>query len=113
VDIKPLLDVGCKTVANMIKGKSPEEVRKTFNITNDFTPEEEDQIRRETSGSVVAEQMVKGMLIVGTRATHLPGLNRGVGSVASFDLQTLASIILVSFNVISLSKYALEPNPSY
>jgi S-phase kinase-associated protein 1 len=30
----------------MIKGKSPEEIRKTFNITNDFTPEEE-QIRRE------------------------------------------------------------------
>ncbi|KAK1765765.1 Skp1 family, dimerization domain-containing protein [Phialemonium atrogriseum] len=47
LDIKPLLDVGCKTVANMIKGKSPDEIRKTFNITNDFTPEEEEQIRRE------------------------------------------------------------------
>ncbi|PWY85708.1 E3 ubiquitin ligase SCF complex, Skp subunit [Aspergillus sclerotioniger CBS 115572] len=47
LDIKGLLDVGCKTVANMIKGKSPEEIRKTFNIQNDFTPEEEDQIRRE------------------------------------------------------------------
>ena len=47
LDIKPLLDVGCKTVANMIKGKSPDEIRKTFNIQNDFTPEEEDQIRRE------------------------------------------------------------------
>jgi len=47
LDIKPLLDVGCKTVANMIKGKSPEEIRKTFNIQNDFSAEEEDQIRRE------------------------------------------------------------------
>jgi S-phase kinase-associated protein 1 len=47
LDIKPLLDIGCKTVANMIKGKSPEEIRKTFNIQNDFTPEEEEQIRRE------------------------------------------------------------------
>ena len=47
MDIKPLLDTGCKTVANMIKGKSPEEIRKTFNITNDFTREEEDKIRRE------------------------------------------------------------------
>lgn len=47
LDIKALLDVGCKTVANMIKGKTPDEIRKTFNIQNDFTPEEEEQIRRE------------------------------------------------------------------
>nr|1LDK_D Chain D, CYCLIN A/CDK2-ASSOCIATED PROTEIN P19 [Homo sapiens] len=31
LDIKGLLDVTCKTVANMIKGKTPEEIRKTFN----------------------------------------------------------------------------------
>lgn len=47
LDIRPLLEVGCRTVANMIKNKSPEEIRKTFNIQNDFTPEEEAQIRRE------------------------------------------------------------------
>jgi len=49
LDIKPLLDLTCKTVANMIKGKTPEEIRKTFNIKNDFTPEEEEQVRRENS----------------------------------------------------------------
>lgn len=27
-----------------ISGKSPEEIRKTFNIKNDFTPEEEEQV---------------------------------------------------------------------
>ncbi|KAK9459145.1 E3 ubiquitin ligase SCF complex, Skp subunit [Lipomyces oligophaga] len=47
LDIKALLEVGCKTVANMIKGKGPEEIRRQFNITNDFTPEEEAQIRRD------------------------------------------------------------------
>lgn len=39
-----MLDVTCKTVANMIKGKTPEEIRKTFNIKNDFTEEEEAQV---------------------------------------------------------------------
>lgn len=47
LDIKPLLDLTCKTVANMIKGKTPEEIRKTFNIKNDFTPEEEEQVKKE------------------------------------------------------------------
>jgi len=49
LDVKGLLDVTCKTVANMIKGKSPEEIRRTFNIKNDFTPEEEEQIKRENA----------------------------------------------------------------
>lgn len=44
LDIKGLLDISCKTVANMVKGKSPEEIRKTFNIKNDFTPAEEEQV---------------------------------------------------------------------
>jgi len=34
-----------------ITAKSPEEIRKTFNITNDFSPEEEDQVRRENGKS--------------------------------------------------------------
>lgn len=48
LDIKGLLDVTCKTVANMIKGKnSGEEIRKMLNIKNDFTPEEEEQVRKQ------------------------------------------------------------------
>ncbi|KAI8049780.1 putative negative regulator sulfur controller-3 [Syncephalis plumigaleata] len=49
LDIRSMLDLTCKTVANMIKNKSPEEIRKTFNITNDFSPEEEEQVKRENS----------------------------------------------------------------
>ncbi|CAK7896381.1 suppressor of kinetochore protein 1 [[Candida] anglica] len=47
LNIRPLLDSGCKIVAEMIRGKSPEELRRTFNIVNDFMPEEEAAIRRE------------------------------------------------------------------
>mmetsp|Transcript_34819 Transcript_34819/g.38515 ORF Transcript_34819/g.38515 Transcript_34819/m.38515 type:complete len:169 (-) Transcript_34819:372-878(-) len=47
MDIKPLLDLTCATVASMIKGKTPEEIRTAFNIINDFSPEEEAQVREE------------------------------------------------------------------
>ncbi|KAK1613198.1 hypothetical protein QYE76_036871 [Lolium multiflorum] len=47
LDIKELLHLTCQTIADMIKGKTPEEIRRTFNIKNDFTAEEEEEIRRE------------------------------------------------------------------
>ena len=47
LNIKELLDLTCHSVASMIRGKSPEEIRKAFNIKNDFTPEEEEEVRRE------------------------------------------------------------------
>lgn len=47
MDIKPLMELASAKVASIIKGKSPEDIRKTFNIQNDFTAEEEAQIREE------------------------------------------------------------------
>lgn len=49
LEIKGLLDITCQKVADMIKGKTPEQIRETFNIVNDFTAEEEDEIRRENA----------------------------------------------------------------
>nr|XP_009786817.1 PREDICTED: SKP1-like protein 1B [Nicotiana sylvestris] len=46
---KELLDILCQETADRIKGKTPEEIRKAFNIKNDFTPEEEEQIRQENA----------------------------------------------------------------
>lgn len=47
LDIKPLLELSCAKVASLIKNRSIPEIRKFFNIENDFTPEEEAQIMEE------------------------------------------------------------------
>lgn len=47
MDIPGLLDLCCAKVASEIRNKPVEEIRKTFGIENDFTPEEEAQIREE------------------------------------------------------------------
>ena len=36
LDIRSLLDLGCKTVADKLKGKSPQEIRDLFGIENDL-----------------------------------------------------------------------------
>jgi len=38
LDIKPLVDLTCKAIARLLKGKSPAEIRRTFNILYDFNP---------------------------------------------------------------------------
>jgi hypothetical protein len=47
LEAKSLLDLLCKRIANMIKGKTVEQIRCTFGIQSDFTPEEEELIRKE------------------------------------------------------------------
>ena len=47
LDIKPMLDLTCKAVADMIVGKTPDEIRETFGIKDDFTPEEKAQVIKE------------------------------------------------------------------
>ena len=45
--IADLLDLCCKTIAGQMVGLSVEELRKKFNIKNDFTPEEEAKLAAE------------------------------------------------------------------
>ena len=47
LDIRPLLELSGAKIASLIKGKTTQEVRKIFNIENEFTPEEEEQIIEE------------------------------------------------------------------
>jgi len=51
LNIQSLLDLTTQTVAELIKGKTPEQIRTEFGIVNDFTPEEEEEIRRDNAWS--------------------------------------------------------------
>ncbi|KAK4265737.1 hypothetical protein QN277_026751 [Acacia crassicarpa] len=43
LNIKSLLDLASQKVGDMMKGKTPEEIRKTFNIKDEFDPKEEEE----------------------------------------------------------------------
>ncbi|CAF1738384.1 hypothetical protein Bca4012_043369 [Brassica carinata] len=47
LNVKGLLNIGCQKVADTIKDMKPEEVRSIFNIENDYTPAEEEVVRKE------------------------------------------------------------------
>ncbi|KAG9015936.1 E3 ubiquitin ligase complex SCF subunit scon-3, partial [Tulasnella sp. 427] len=72
LNIDPLLDVGCKTIANMIKGKTREEMRNLLNIVNDFTPEEEAQIKKEYEWAEVRQEASSSRAPQGTATAASP-----------------------------------------
>jgi len=41
LEIKPLVDLTCQAIAQLLKGKSPSEIRRTFNILYDFNPDDD------------------------------------------------------------------------
>jgi S-phase kinase-associated protein 1 len=45
--IKSLRDLTSQTIGDMMKGKTPEEIRKTFNIKDSCTPAKEEELLRE------------------------------------------------------------------
>lgn len=55
LDIKPLLDLLTKAVADMIKGKKPSEIKELFGVTRAFTLEEEAQVIAENPWMVEDE----------------------------------------------------------
>jgi S-phase kinase-associated protein 1 len=49
LNCQPLVDAGIDEVVRRVRGKTPEEIRGLFNIENDFTAEEEAEIRRDSA----------------------------------------------------------------
>ena len=47
LELSDLLDIGSAAVASMIRGRTPEEIRTMFNISNEFNPEDEAQVAAE------------------------------------------------------------------
>jgi S-phase kinase-associated protein 1 len=47
--VEGVLELAVQRTAELIRGKSPEEIRDTFKIANDFTPEEEEEIIKENA----------------------------------------------------------------
>jgi len=45
-EIKPMHDLACQTVVNMIRGKNSEEMRAILNVQSDLTPKQERAVRR-------------------------------------------------------------------
>jgi hypothetical protein len=55
----------------MIKGKTPEEIRKLFNIVNDFTPEEEVSAQQSSANSLALTHSKKFRLKLRRRTNGL------------------------------------------
>ncbi|KAJ2492175.1 hypothetical protein IWW37_001623 [Coemansia sp. RSA 2050] len=47
LNIEPLVDLGCLAIAKIIRVLSVEEIRKRYNVVDDFTPEQREQIQKE------------------------------------------------------------------
>ena len=47
MEVQPLIDLTCASVAAAVRDKTKEELYAAFGITTDFTPEEEKKIREE------------------------------------------------------------------
>jgi len=67
--IKPLVDLACHAIAELLKGKTAAEIRRTFNIPNDFNAEEDgplptmrDKLRNKLCNSRRKEQKIKAVL---------------------------------------------------
>lgn len=49
LDIKHLLDITCKSIADQMRGLTPEQIREKFGIENDFSDSELEEVKKQNS----------------------------------------------------------------
>ncbi|KAJ3047473.1 hypothetical protein HK097_011508 [Rhizophlyctis rosea] len=107
LDIKPLLDLGCKTVANMIRGKSPEQIREMFNIENDFQAEDCSIIKSFLMGLLDGRDAVIGLDFCDEPDLNIPGVETSKLDIVK-NIYNWADSVLLTSNTASSSKSHTE-----
>ena len=90
MDLKPLLDLTCAKVASMLKGKTPEQIRKQFNIANDFTPEEEENQKNDAAVRQVTARVNAALPVSGMTPDLRSNAPNPVLALVSGDITTSA-----------------------
>jgi S-phase kinase-associated protein 1 len=63
IDLKQMLNICCKSIADKIKGKTPKEMKQIFGIEGDFTQEEKERVLRENPWLEETESTVPPIII--------------------------------------------------
>ena len=91
LNAKMMLNLTCKAVAEMIKGKSPEDIKKIFGIEGDFTEEEKAQVLEENPwlrednqvGNEAVEEEGAAAAAAAAVPAAVPAMGGGQGGVPS------------------------------
>ena len=59
LEMNDLMNIISQSIAETIRGKSPEEIRQFFGLKKEFTPDEEAEIRRQNSELQVFEAILR------------------------------------------------------
>lgn len=92
-----LLDMACKTIADMIKDKTPEEVRQTFNIPNDL---EDPQVCDDSWFVFFSIEVAFVSLLAGVKPRNNPILQY------VFNLETV-EILLECFSTVIFAYFVI------
>ena len=96
LDIRQLIKISSKIIANMIVDKTPEQIRKTFYIEDDLTAELKGQIVQENS---VVKKCTQWILLIGNFSKLIQikfkNPDQGVYDVLSFDIHQYRSASLL------------------